>query len=221
MSKYPQVNLSHIDFDNRVTVSHGAVHMVLSKELSLSTDFLANKSIMGSLHSIDHSAYAFIFTTHVQALGSRMQKRRQYREIREFIEYAVHAVVESGTVDASENITVLLAGDFNSDAYDDKDLSRLLTNLGNPRDLHREVHTDRQEFTMQFKLFNFQKRFDYILAYDQIGEYKLKNIQAVKINVTDIRTDQNESISDHRALKGIISVDQTRLATKSNERLGK
>ena len=216
MSRYPQVDLSHIDFDDRIEVTDGAIHMILSKQLSLSTDFLANKSIMGSLHKIDDSNYAFVFTTHVQAIGSRSQKRRQYRQIHDFISYAVHAVIETGVVKSSENLTVLLTGDFNSDAYDEDDLERLTSNLGSPRDLHMEANPFDKEYTMRFRLFNFYRRFDYIFAYDNLGSIQLKNVTSKSIRVTDIRDSEDDSISDHLAVKASISIDTPVLSSPVN-----
>jgi endonuclease/exonuclease/phosphatase family metal-dependent hydrolase len=201
MSKYPQIDLSGIPFDDQVSVSDGGIHMALSKELSLSTDFLANKSIMGSLHQINDSTHLFIFTTHVQALGSRSHKRRQYRQIRDFIEYATYAVLKTGIVGASENMIVLLTGDFNSDAYDKEKLETLLKELGAPRDLHQELNPSKKEYTMMFKLFNMYKRFDYIFAYDHLGSVPFRRVSIQSINATDIKNNQDGSISDHLALK--------------------
>jgi len=207
ISKYPQVDLSGIRFDDQVSVSDGAIHLVLNKELSLSTDFLANKSIMGSLHQINESTHLFIFTTHVQALGSRSHKRRQYRQIKDFIKYATYAVLKTGTVKSSENMIVLLTGDFNSDAYDEAKLETLLKDLGSPRDLHQELNQTKKEYTMIFKLFNMYKRFDYIFAYDNIGSVPLKKVNIHSINATDVKSDQDTSISDHLALKASILLD--------------
>jgi len=201
ISKYPQVDLSGINFDDNVQLSDGAVHMILTKELSITTDFLANKSIVGSLYQLPDSTYFFLFTTHVQAIGSKTQKRRQYRQIKEFIDYVIFAVLKSGTIKSSENMSVVLAGDFNTDAYDQKNMERLLTDLGSPRELLSEKHASKKEYTMIFKLFNMYKRFDYIFSYDQILDFPLKKIEAKSINATDIRDNNEESVSDHMALK--------------------
>jgi endonuclease/exonuclease/phosphatase family metal-dependent hydrolase len=215
MSKYPQVDLSGIQFDDNVNVSEGAVHLLLNKEISLSTDFLANKSIMGSLHQLNASTHLFIFTTHVQALGSRSHKRRQYRQIQEFIEYAIYAVLQAGLVESSNNIVVLLTGDFNSDAYDDSKLESLLTDLGSPRDLHQESNPSEKEYTMMFKLINMYKRFDYIFAYDNIGSFPLKKVSIQSINATDVKSNENSSISDHLALKAALLLNDKK--PKSNQ----
>jgi endonuclease/exonuclease/phosphatase family metal-dependent hydrolase len=221
MSKYPQVNLSKLRFDPAVTVSEGAIHMILNKELSLSTDFLANKSIMGSLHRLNESTHLFIFTTHVQALGSRSHKRRQYRQIREFIEYAIYAVLKAGIVESSNNMVVLLTGDFNSDAYDEDKLETLLKDLGEPRDLHQESNPAQKQYTMMLKLFNMYKRFDYIFAYDNVGSFSLKKVKIHSINATDVKGIEDISISDHLALKASILLNNEKIVSEQyhlNER---
>jgi len=207
MSKYPQVDLTVIDHDDDVEVTEGAIHLMLNKELSVSTDFLANKSVMGSLHRLDDSTFVFMFTTHLQALGSRSHKRRQFRQIKNFIDYATYTVIEAGLVKSPENLVVLLTGDFNSDAYDEEDLDNLTTFLGSPRDLHMEYNPSGIEYTMMFKLFNLYKRFDYIFAYDEVMQIPLKKVRTRSINVTDIKNRTNDSISDHLALKASLIID--------------
>ena len=224
MSKYPQVDLSGIKFDDAVQLSDGAVHMILTKELSITTDFLANKSVVGSLYQLPDATYFFLFTTHVQAIGSKTQKRRQYREIKDFIDYAVFAMLKSGTIKSSEKMTVVLAGDFNSDAYDQKNMDRLLNDLGSPRELFSERHASKKEYTMIFKLFNLYKRFDYIFTYDQILDFPLKKVGAKSINATDIRDKNDESISDHMALKASLvfqSVPDQKQKSYTKERRAK
>jgi len=216
MSRFPQVDLSDIMFDDNVTVTDGAVHMILTKELSITTDFLANKSVLGSLHKINDDAYLFLFTTHVQAIGSRRQKRRQFSQIKNFIDYAVNRVLKSRMIKSSAELSVLLTGDFNSDAYNAKDMQILSEELGYPRDLYKEKNPHREEYTMVFKTFNFFKRFDYIWAYDQIGPYPLKQIHIQSINATELTDRHHDSISDHMALKASITFEQP-LATQQSE----
>ena len=207
LSKYPQIDLSSLPFNDQVSVSEGAVHMKLNTELSLSTDFLANKSVMGSLHQLNDSTHLFIFTTHVQALGSISHKREQYRQIRDFIEYSTYAVVRAGKVKSTDNLVVLLTGDFNSNAYDEKKMDTLLRDLGSPRDLLSEQHPSKQEYTMMFKLFNFYARFDYIFAYDQLGISSFREVTIRDIGTTDVKNPDSGSISDHLALKASISIE--------------
>jgi endonuclease/exonuclease/phosphatase family metal-dependent hydrolase len=204
ISRYPQIDLSKIPFDDQVSVSEGAVHMKLNTEISLSTDFLANKSIMGSLHQLNDSTQLFLFTTHVQALGSRSHKREQYRQIRDFIEYATYAVLKSGKVKSSENLLVILTGDFNTNAYDEKQFDSLVNDLGSPRDLHGEHKPSEEEYTMIFKLFNLYARFDYIFAYDRLGSFSFRKVTTQSINATDVKHIEGGSISDHLALKASI-----------------
>jgi endonuclease/exonuclease/phosphatase family metal-dependent hydrolase len=218
LSKYPQIDLSAVPFDDQISVSEGAIHMKLNTEISLSTDFLANKSIMGSLHQLNDSTYIFIFTTHLQALGSRSHKREQYRQIRDFIEYATYAVLKTGIVNSSENMIVILTGDFNSNAYDESKLQTLLQDLGSPRDLHMECNPDKEEYSMIFKMFNLYARFDYIFAYDQLGPTSFRKISAKSMNTTDIKNNEAGSVSDHLALKGTINfLDKSREIVHSED----
>lgn len=215
ISRYPQVDLSVIPFDDQVSVSEGAVHMKLNTEISLSTDFLANKSIMGSLHQINDSTHLFIFTTHVQALGSRSHKREQFRQIRDFIEYATYAVIKAGQVNSAENLIVLLTGDFNSNAYSENKYDTLLKALGSPRDLLEEKRPSEKEYTMMVKLFNLFARFDYIFAYDGLGSNSFRKIRTRSINATDVKNDEEGSISDHLALKASIQIHEDMRETES------
>ena len=219
MSRFPQVDLSAVMLDDQVTVTDGAIHMILTKELSITTDFLANKSVLGSLHRINDHAYIFLFTTHVQAISSRRQKRRQFVQVKNFIDYAVTTVLNSGLIKSPAELSVLLAGDFNSDAYNQKDLQILSEELDFPRDLLREKNPGAEEYTIIFKTFNFFKRFDYIWAYDQIGSFPLKKIRTESINATDLRDGHDDSISDHMALKAAISFDNTLADQKPEEQM--
>jgi endonuclease/exonuclease/phosphatase family metal-dependent hydrolase len=218
MSKYPQIDLSTIRFDDQVSVSEGAIHMNLNKEISLSTDFLANKSIMGSLHQINDSTQLFIFTTHVQALGSRSHKREQFRQIKDFIEYATYAVLKTGTVNSAEDLIVLLTGDFNTDAYDEGRSKILLQELGSPRDLHKELYPAKKEYTMMFKLFNMFKRFDYIFAYDGLEKLTFRRVSIQSINATDVKDNRDDSMSDHLGLKASIQLNPITIGSAQFQR---
>ncbi len=211
MAKYPQIDLSGIKFDDEVSTSDGAIHMILTKELSITTDFLANKSVVGALYQINDSTNLFLFTTHVQAIGSKRQKRRQIKQIKNFIDYAIYAVLKSDTIENSANMVVILSGDFNSDAYDQENLAQLLNDLGSPRELHKEIHATKKEYTIIFKLINMYMRFDYIFAYDNIGGFPLKKVRVQSINATDVKDKNKESISDHMALKASLVFNEAKI----------
>jgi len=207
MGRYPCVDLSHIDFGYGTVNTNGAIHKELTKDLSITTDFLANKSVVGSLYELNDSIRLFLFTTHLQAIGSSQHKRMQAEQIRKFITNAVYHVLKSGTVDSPGNLVVLLTGDFNVDAYDEDKFSGLQKHLGYPRDLHKEVNPDKKEYSMFFKLFNFSRRFDYIFAYDKVGPVELRKVTAESINVTDVKGSEGGSVSDHYALKASLIIN--------------
>ena len=203
-STYPQINLDSVEFNDGIKHSYGAVHKVLNKEFSISTDFLANKSVMGSLHAIDDSTRLFLFTAHLQAIGSGFQKRTQLRQIKRFIEASVYTVLRNQLVNKPENLVVILTGDFNADAYNGSHVEMLDKYLGHPRDLHKELHEDSQEFTMKIPFINRAIRFDYIFAYDSVGSLNLRNIKVDAANVTEIVGIDKKNISDHFALLAVI-----------------
>ena len=200
MSKYPRVDLSKIDFGDDINNSNGIIHMVLEKEWSKTKDFLANKSVLGSLFNINDSTQLFLFTTHVQAIGTHEHKLFQLDQIKTFIDLAVKGVISSGKVSSSKNLIVLLAGDFNSDAYNSERYKNLLKHLGFPRDLHKEFNGNKEEYTFAFRSRKPSRRFDYILAYDNWGKFNLKKVNVKSIGVEDVTVD-SVSISDHIALK--------------------
>lgn len=204
MSRYPRIDLSEIEFADGIKNSNGVIHKILEKEISKTNDFLANKSVLGALFDIDGSAKLFLFTTHVQAIGSTEIKERQLAQIKEFIDDAVDAVIKSGTVKLPENLIVVLAGDFNSNAYDVNRFAAMQNLLGQPRDLHKEFHGLNEEYTFRFSSRNASRRFDYVLAYDSLMNYNFKKVNAESINAVDIKNDSGESISDHLGLKATI-----------------
>ncbi|HAB51026.1 MAG TPA: hypothetical protein DCE80_02420 [Ignavibacteriales bacterium] len=206
MSSYPRVDLTDIEFENGIKNSNGVIHMILEKEMSKSNDFLANKSVMGALFEISDVAKLFLFTTHVQAIGSTEIKEKQLVQINNFIDAAVDGVLKSGKVKSSNNLIVLLAGDFNSNAYDQERFGRMHELLGYPRDLHKEVHGVNKEHTFRFGSSNASRRFDYILSYDKIREISLKKVKAQSINAVDVTDDEGISISDHLGLKGYLNI---------------
>ena len=144
---------------------------------------------------------------HPFAMACRI-KREQYRQIRDFIEYATYALIKTGKVKSSENLIVILTGDFNSNAYADKQVASLIRDLGSPRDLHQELNSPDEEYTMMVKLFNLYARFDYIFAYDKLGDYSFKKVSTQSINATDVKNDKDGSISDHLALKAVLKFEE-------------
>jgi endonuclease/exonuclease/phosphatase family metal-dependent hydrolase len=207
MASYPRIDLSAIEFGDDAKNSNGIVHMILDKEMSRTNDYLANKSIMGSLFAINDTTRLFLFNTHVQAIGTREHKLFQMKQIYAFINSTVTKVVESGIVNSSENLVVILAGDFNSNAYNPGSFRAMQNILGNPRDLHMEFNGNKQEYTWRFRSSSRPRRFDYILAYDSLSKNTLKKVDATSINTKDVKDGQNNSISDHKALKANIRLN--------------
>src|SRR3989304_8947765 len=208
MAKYPRIDLSNIKFGDGIKNSNGVIHMILDKEMSKSNDFLANKSVLGVLYEINETTQLFLFTTHVQAIGTTEHKETQLRQIKKFIDAAVDSVLKSGTIKSSEDMIVLLTGDFNSDAYDEERFMNMQNILGYPRDLHKEFHGETQEYTFRFSSRNASRRFDYIMAYDSIGQTPFKNVKFQCITAVDIMDDENNSISDHLGLKEALRISR-------------
>ncbi len=207
ISRFPLINLSNINFGDDVEITNGAIHQMLQKSFSISLDFLANKSILGSLHKVNDSTKIFLFTTHLQAISSRFHKTYQLEQIYKFIVNAVYTVLTEGVVDSSSNLVVLLVGDLNYDAYTEADVNTLKSYLGNPRDLHKEYNNQLEEYTLFIKWIGMYRRVDYIFAYDNLGLLKLRKVKARSINVTDITDSENGSISDHLALKANLVIE--------------
>jgi len=208
MASYPRIDLSEIEFGEDVKNSNGIVHMILEKEISKTNDYLANKSVMGSLFAINDTTRLFLFSTHVQAIGTREHKQFQMKQIYSFIDTTVTKVVKSRFVNSSENLIVILAGDFNSNAYSLESFRAMQNILGNPRDLHMEFNGNKQEYTWRFRSNSRPRRFDYILAYDSLSTNTFKKVAATYINTKDVKDDQNNSISDHKALKANIRLNK-------------
>ena len=200
MSKYPRIDLSTTDFGDDINNSNGVIHMVLEKEWSKTNDFLANKSVVGTLFNVNDSTQVFLFATHVQAIGTLEHKLFQLDQINNFINTAVDGVISSGKVNSEKNLVVLLAGDFNSNAYSPERYALFKSHLGRPRDLHKEFHGEKEEYTFKFRSGRPSRRFDYILAYDSIPKYSFKKVSVKSIGVHDVKVD-SVSISDHIALK--------------------
>lgn len=207
MSSYPRIDLSEIDFGADIKNSNGVIHMILDKEMSKTNDFLANKSVMGTLFDVDSKTRLFLFTTHVQAIGTAEHKELQLTQIKSFIDSAINAVLESKLVGSTENLVVVLAGDFNSNAYDGERFKRMQSLLGFSRDLHKDFHGTKQEHTFRFGSNNASRRFDYILTYDSLGTNKFKHIEAESIGTIDIKDDAGSSISDHLGLRASLKIN--------------
>ncbi len=203
MTGYPRIDLSGIDFGGEINNSNGIVHMILDKELSKTNDFLANKSVMGALFALNDTTQMFLFNTHVQARGTIEHKHYQLQQIYSFINLSVAKVVESGLAADPGNMIVILAGDFNRNAYDPQSFNVMLDILGNPRDLHMEFNGNKEEYTWRFKSGN-PRRFDYVFAYDSLSSFNLKRVEAKSINTKDIKDSKNNSVSDHKAIKAKI-----------------
>lgn len=204
MSRFPRVDLSRVEFGCDINNSNGIIHKILEKEISKTNDFLANKSVMGALFNIDSVSKLYVFTTHVQAIGTQEVKEKQLKQIYNFIRTAVDSVVNSGIVKA-ENLSVILAGDFNSDAYNHSRFSTLIRLLGNPRDIHMELNGRKKEYTFGFRGRKPSRRFDYVFVYDNLGNIKLKSVNGVKSSVFDVKSN-NKSISDHLALSAKLQI---------------
>lgn len=207
MSHFPLIDLSPYDFGENADFTDGAIHQMLFKEFSVSLDFMANKSAMGTLHQLNDSTKLFLFTAHVQALSSRKHRTTQLKQINAFIKNAVITVLKNGVVTNPENLIVLLTGDLNYNAYSENDAETLQKYLGNPRDLYKEYNPLLQEYSLMVKFISIYRRVDYIFAYDYIGKVPLRKVKAKSINVTDVVDKSKESVSDHLALKATIRID--------------
>lgn len=202
MSTYPRVDLSEVDFGDDIKNSNGIAHMILDKEYSRSHDYLANKSVVGTLFEIDDSTFLFLFATHVQALGTTEHKEFQLKQIKEFIEKSVKKVIDTQLV-KPDNLAVLLAGDLNSNAYSVERFNTMRQILGNPRDLHKEYHGTKEEYTFVFRQGRPSRRFDYIFAYDEVDKIKLNKITLISSGVENVKDIKGNSISDHLSLKAL------------------
>ncbi len=206
-SRFPIVDLSKYNFGEHIEFSDGAIHQMLIKEISISFDFLANKSVLGSLHNINDSTKLFLFTTHLQLFSSTFHRTLQLKQIHSFIVNAVYQIIKNNIVDSSTDLIVILTGDLNYNAYSDGDIEILKEQLGNPRDLHQEFNGEVQEYTKIVKWMSLYGRFDYIFAYDSIGSMPLKKVSINSINVTDVIDKEHESISDHYAIIASLKIE--------------
>lgn len=206
-SKFPMVDLSKYNFGEETKFANGAIHLMLSKYPSISFDFLANKSVLGSLHQINDSTKLFLFTTHLQLFSSIFHKAHQLYQVHSFIFNAVSVLLKNNVVDSSTNLIVILTGDLNYDAYSEEDIKTVKKFLGNPRDLHQEYNGELHEYTKIIEWIGLYGRFDYIFAYDSIASLPLRRVNINSINVTDIINEEEESVSDHFAIIASLKIE--------------
>lgn len=213
MSSYPRIDLSNTDFGCGIKNSEGVIYKILDKEISRTNDFLANKSVLGTLFKLNDSTKLFLFTAHVQAAGTLEHKLFQLEQIGNFIETAVKKIISEKIVNSPKYLSVILAGDFNSNAYSIDRFNSLTKALKYPRDLHKELHGNNQEYTFR----NRNRRYDYIFAYDNIDEFNLKRINVNSINVMDIKNGNNEGFSDHLAIKAKFGFENYNVSNYNDE----
>lgn len=161
---------------------------------------------MGVLFAINDSIKLFLFATHVQALDSAEHKELRFLQIKNFIEQAVEKVFLSEIVNSAEELIIILAGDFNSDAYNEDRFTKMQNSLGFTRDLHKDFHGEKQEYTFRFSSNTASRRFDYILSYDKIGEKEFRKVNTQSINTVDIKDNNGKSISDHLGLEAKLNI---------------
>lgn len=217
MSKYQRIDLSSLDFGHHVKNSNGVIHRILEKEISGTNDFLANKSVLGALFQINDTSNLFMFTAHVQAAGTQEHKLFQLEQIGDFVTKAVQEVISKEVIKYPENLTVVLAGDFNSNAYDINRFNSFLKALNYPKDLHKEFHGSYEEYSFR----NRKRRYDYILAYDKIGRYELNKISTKSINVVNVQDGKGENISDHKGIRVTFLLNQFIYTGRNHSKINK
>jgi len=203
LSKYKIVNLKMLDLGKSIKNRNGFQHMMLDKEVSVSLDAFANKSIASMLLDMGAGKHLLACTTHAQAFGSPKNRRRQFEEMNTYIETISNAIIKNDIV-KPDNLTVLLTGDLNIHGTPSSDYDKMLSLLGGSEDLYLKQPLEKKEPTFAAGIFNMLLRFDYMLAWPLISEYNL-NVPAVKkITVADVKV-EGISISDHYPVVGILS----------------
>ena len=202
LSRYPMVNISDVKFGEEIENKGHFFHQILPKEVSLSLDFMSNKSILGTLIALPKSRSLLAFTTHTQALGTTKHKSNQYKIIYEFIEKSVEQLTLAGKIDPNKT-AVILTGDLNTNAYWKNQYGELLNQLNQPNDIHFLHNKEKEEYSFNATIFNMLFRFDYILTYERIGMYKMLPLEIKSAQVTDVRVD-NKSISDHLPIISVL-----------------
>ena len=202
LSRYPMVDISEVTFGENIENKGHFFHQILPKEVSLTLDFMSNKSIVGTLITLPNNRSLLSFTTHTQAFGSTKHKSNQYRIIYEFIEKSVRDLTVAGKIDPS-NTAVVLTGDLNTNAYWKNQYGELLNQLKQPNDIHFLHNKEKEEYSFNATIFNMLFRFDYIFNYDTVGQYIMLPLEIKSAQVTDIRVD-NKSISDHLPIISVL-----------------
>ncbi|MCK7527347.1 MAG: hypothetical protein MZV64_61960 [Ignavibacteriales bacterium] len=140
-------------------------------------------------------------------LGTTEHKEIQLSQIKNFIDVSVEGVLKSGIVKSAEELVVVLAGDFNSNAYSEERFTRMqAASLAIRVICYKEFHGEKQEHTFRFGSNNASRRFDYIMAYDSIGSAVFRNVETESIGTIDIKDDAGNSISDHLGLKAVLRI---------------
>lgn len=207
MSRYPRIDLSELDFGSGINNDEGFMFKILEKEFSRSYDYLANKSVLGALFKVSENQKVFLFTSHVQALGSSEGKEFQLEEIMNFISSGINKVYADGIVKKNDNLSVIFAGDLNVDAYNNTwklnkvTHTKLMGILKQPRDLHKEFNGDKRENTWTWRSNSqYGRRFDYILAYDSLEGFHFNKIAVNEMKVISILDNKKKAISDHKGI---------------------
>lgn len=203
LSKYPAVDLSSLQFDTDIKNKGTYLHKRLDKEMSVTLDAFANKSIAVTLLQHPHGKHILVGTTHAQAFGTNEHKRKQLNEMRDFLTRVVNAVLDSGLSTANE-LSVILTGDLNIDANYKIDHDKLIQLLGQPTDLFQIANGEKLEYTFSAGMLNVLFRFDYIFSWPILDGISLNTPTTKVITVTDIKTN-GLSISDHYPVIGLLS----------------
>lgn len=202
LSKYPMVDVSDVLFGGEIENKGHFFHQFLPKEVSITLDFMSNKSILGTLIVLPNDRHLLAFTSHTQAFGSPKHKSNQYRIIYEFIEESVSKLALAGKIDPTKT-AVILTGDLNTNAYWEKQYGELLNQLKEPNDIHLLHNKEKEEYSFNASIFNMLFRFDYIFNYDKVGTYNMLPLEIKTAKVTDIRVG-DKSISDHMPIISVL-----------------
>jgi len=204
-SKYKCVDLSKLDLPNDIKNKGVYIHKRLNKQLSITLDAFANKSIAGMLLDMEDGNMILALTTHAQAFGSGNHKLKQLTEMKEFTEHVVSEIVNR-KICKPENLAVMMTGDFNINAYSPSDHEKLLSYLGKPVDLYQNYDPKARDFSFVAGIFNVLFRFDYIFTWDKIADLNMRSIRSENIKISDIQVD-SVSVSDHYPLISVLKAN--------------